>query len=378
MSMLLDLAQQKFLFSIAQDRQTKEAIKQQIMKTIVENEMAPYYQLIAEELGGLDNALFEKMKQTNAEKLKKLQDTLADAQENLGESEVREALLAIADHYGRIGDKENAIKQYKVTFEKTIGAGQKIDIILILIRIGLFYMDHDLITKNIEQAKVMAESSDWDRKNRLKAYEALYFMSTRKFKKAAHLLLETLATFSAVELIDYETFIFYTVLMSIFALDRVNLKQKVIDAPEILQVIDSIPNLSSLLNSLYKCQYANFFVALAAITDTLKMNRFLAPHAGFYCKELRVIAYSQMLESYHSVQLKSMANIFGITVDFLDKELSRFIVSGRLHCKIDKVAGVVETTRPNSKNAQYQDTIKSGDQLLNRIQKLSRVITASN
>lgn len=35
--MLLDLAQQKFLFSIAQDRQTKEAIKQQIMKTIVEN-----------------------------------------------------------------------------------------------------------------------------------------------------------------------------------------------------------------------------------------------------------------------------------------------------------------------------------------------------
>lgn len=108
----------------------------------------------------------------------------------------------------------------------------------------------------------MAEGSDWDRKNRLKAYEALYFMSTRKFKKAAHLLLETLATFSAVELIDYETFIFYTVLMNIFALDRVNLKQKVIDAPEILQVIDSIPNLSSLLNSLYKCQYANFFVAL--------------------------------------------------------------------------------------------------------------------
>jgi len=36
--------------------------------------------------------------------------------------------------------------------------------------------------------------------------------------------------------------------------------------------------------------------------------------------------------------------------------------------------GIVETTRPDNKNWQYQSTIKQGDILLNRIQKLSRVI----
>lgn len=108
----------------------------------------------------------------------------------------------------------------------------------------------------------MAENSDWDRKNRLKAYEALYNMSIRNFKKAASLLLETLATFSALELIDFETFIFYTVITNVFSLDRVTLKKKVIDSPEILQVIENIPHLPSYLNSLYKCQYASFFVAL--------------------------------------------------------------------------------------------------------------------
>ena len=56
------------------------------------------------------------------------------------------------------------------------------------------------------------------------------------------------------------------------------------------------------------------------------------------------------------------------------RELSRFIAAGKLHCKIDKVAGVLETNRPDSKNALYQATIKQGDFLLNRIQKLSRVI----
>lgn len=56
------------------------------------------------------------------------------------------------------------------------------------------------------------------------------------------------------------------------------------------------------------------------------------------------------------------------------RELSRYIAAGRLHCKIDKVGGIVETNRPDSKNWQYQAVIKHGDILLNRVQKLSRVI----
>lgn len=34
---------------------------------------------------------------------------------------------------------------------------------------------------------------------------------------------------------------------------------------------------------------------------------------------MRIIAYAQMLESYKSVHLKSMAHAFGISVEFLDK-----------------------------------------------------------
>ena len=38
------------------------------------------------------------------------------------------------------------------------------------------------------------------------------------------------------------------------------------------------------------------------------------------------------------------------------------------------VGGIVASTRPDTKNAQYQATLKQGDLLLNRVQKLSRVI----
>ena len=53
----------------------------------------------------------------------------------------------------------------------------------------------------------------------------------------------------------------------------------------------------------------------------------------------------QFLESYKSVTLQSMADAFGISVDFMDEEVADFIVDGRLPAKIDKVAGVIETKR---------------------------------
>jgi len=60
---------------------------------------------------------------------------------------------------------------------------------------------------------------------------------------------------------------------------------------------------------------------------------------------------------------------------FKNRELSRFIAAGRLNCKVDKVGGILETNRGDKKNAQYHAAIKQGDLLLNRIQKLSNVIS---
>lgn len=40
---------------------------------------------------------------------------------------------------------------------------------------------------------------------------------------------------------------------------------QVVDAPEILTVIDKIPYLSGFLNALYGCQYKSFFIAFGKV-----------------------------------------------------------------------------------------------------------------
>ena len=79
-------------------------------------------------------------------------------------------------------------------------------------------------------------------------------------------------------------------------------------------------------------------------------------------------------ETKNSPTISSMASSFGVSPDFLDKELSNFIYVGRINCKIDKVSGVIESSRPNKKVELFNQTVKQGDGLLNRIQKLARAL----
>jgi 26S proteasome regulatory subunit N7 len=78
--------------------------------------------------------------------------------------------------------------------------------------------------------------------------------------------------------------------------------------------------LSNLVRSLYEGDYKNFFGALGEVeTNFLSQDRYLHEHRGWFVREMRLRGYQQLLQSYRVVGLQSMANDFGVTVDFLDK-----------------------------------------------------------
>lgn len=262
-------------------------------------------------------------------------------------------------------------------FEKTGVLGTKIDIVLAIIRMGLFYGDKLLVKKHVERAKTLVDSGgDWDRRNRLKAYQGLYLLTVRSYNLAAPLLLDSLSTFTSYELCSYSSLVVYSVLAGSVSLKRVDFKSKVVDAPEIKAILgdgeDKLSALSGalsagpgadedmkdvssatpvgaktavnlttlgstsdqpeveaamdfsplaqLVSSLYTGSYRSFFGALAAVeVSFLSQDRYLYEHRGWFVREMRLRAYQQLLQSYRVVGLESMANDFGVSVDFLDR-----------------------------------------------------------
>uniref|UniRef100_A0A7S1XIQ6 PCI domain-containing protein n=1 Tax=Erythrolobus australicus TaxID=1077150 RepID=A0A7S1XIQ6_9RHOD len=323
----------------------------------------------------MSEAEVAEMRRAIEDELKKLDAKVTDAEENLGESEVRDALEKRLDFFLRIGDREQAVAAYERTLAATVGVGQKLDLVLHMIRFGLALRDFAFTSKYITIAKEMVEKGgDWERRNRLRVYEATHLMAVRQFKPASALFLEALATFSASELFDYKQFVRYTVLICMHTVDRPTLKEKVSNAPEVLSVILEMPTMRAFVEALVKCDYRTYMAQLPDVLQAVSKEYYLSTHTMFIGRELRVAAYSQFLASYLSVKLEAMGVAFGVGSEFLDAELTRFIAAGRLSCKIDKVNGVVETARPEARHSIYESTIKQGDILLNRVQKLSRVI----
>jgi len=369
----ISIAQLRFAAVKGKDPAAAQA---KLLALIKKREMGPLYSAVCEQLGTApDAALVSSLAAANAAELAKIDETIARCDKDEGESEVREAYLARSDFYVRIGENAKAHTAIEETYTKTVAIGLRLDLLLCKLRVGFFFDDLKLVKATVDRAKALLETGgDWERRNRLKVYEAVFLMSIRDLKKSSALFLDSIATFTATELISYNTFILYAVSTSLVALPRSEIKPKIIDAPEILQVIQEIPHLAGLVNGLYGCSYRLLFVSLVEVIETLKADRYFAQHARHYWRETRVLAYTQFLESYRSVSLQSMAASFGVSAAFLDSELAAFISAGRLSCSIDKVGGIVSSTRPDTKNAQYQAVIKSGDLLLNRVQRLSRVV----
>ncbi len=98
------------------------------------------------------------------------------------------------------------------------------------------------------QAQTLATEGgggDWDRRNRLKVYRGLQRLLERDVKAAAALLIDCIATFSCNEICSYQSFIVYAVMSNLLHLPRPQLKEKILDGPEILSVATDIPEMVS-------------------------------------------------------------------------------------------------------------------------------------
>lgn len=379
------LSEKQFLLSLAGDSSSRAVIFEELITLIKKDDLAPYYLYLHQEYKDFpyDEAVYKSMAAINEKEIKELTEKVNEAEgDEETELDVIQTNLKLSEYYTKIIDRKNATESLKKTLDLTANTGSKIDILLTLTRLQFFFNDFLEASKYLEQTKILSDKGgDWERRNRYKTYHGIYLMATRNFKDASTLLIDSLATFTSSELCSYEQIAQYSIITGILSLSRTDLKSKIIDSPEILSIYSSAKHLEPLINltnSLYTCQYNYLFEYLLETNDKLLVtNKYLAQHSRFFLRELRCQAYTQLLESYKSLSLKSMALSFNISEDFLDNDLCKFIPNKKLNCTIDKVNGIIETNRPDNKDNQYHLLLKQGDNLLTKLQKYGAAVKLS-
>lgn len=426
----LRLAHIVFRFKKAQG-QEKSDLKKQLMEGIEKYDMASWYEHLCEQ-GVLttDRALQKKLQTAVEAKVKEFDEKILTAEKEEGDVDVRDAMVDRAEYLAKTGDRVRAIAAFAQIRKKChMTIGTKLDLVFDQLKLALFYSDnfkeektetetatedkeseskkpvkddrgkekkksdskrkakeeeeqkkstmtnpHNVAQNLAEAKRLVEEGGDWDRRNRLRVYEAVHFVQIREFEKAAKLFLEAVPTFTTYELMSYETLVSYCILTCMVSISRKKIKSDIVEGSDIQEQLYGMESIKKYLTSFYHCDYKQFFVSLAEMEVFLQHDRYFAAHTQYYIREMRLAGYRQLLASYSSLAIDYMAESFGVSSEFIDSEISKFIATGRLSAKIDHVAGIVITNRPDLKNQQYRQVVKKGDSLLNRIQKLSRVI----
>lgn len=208
--------------------------------------MAPYLK----SLGSDKHDLIKSLEEKNAKEIEAIDAKLKTAEENEGDSEISELLRQKAMYYVRIGDKVGSRQEGQLMAgevdsglgdclgeDRWTGRSDRFGSVerqgwTVLFGYAAGHGQHHK-SAGVSHRRFSANLSlidsggDWDRRNRLKVYRALHKLSVRDFKEASELFIDSLSTFTATELMEYEEFVALTVLAAGVGCDRKGIKTKV-------------------------------------------------------------------------------------------------------------------------------------------------------
>lgn len=273
--------------------------------------------------------------------------------------------VKLAEHYAQIMCTEEFGKLTRKLTEVDPSISFKMDICFCRIRMAIILENQKQLVHTVKEASYLAESmSDWDRKNRFKAYLGLYHIMKADFRGAADFFRGFISTHNAPELFDFDRSVLYYTVSALLAYNRKELKEHVIDNCEVLKCEGYV----RFARSYYDCDYYNVFPNLLRYIYMFKDDYFIGGYGNHFCKEMKMAAYNQLLQSYQSLHLDKMAAVFRVRREHVEKDLVQFITEDRMHCVIDQIEGVVRVAEKKDEDKTVRMLAK-GESLVRFIKK---------
>ena len=334
--------------------------KEALRKYLINNSMLKTYQSLVIKNIIQDNKQDIKLiKETKQKKIDELMEMKDKDPEN--SSYVKSIDIQIAELYAQFMDTEKALEMLKNILFDESSLSLQMDIYLCRIRMGMLIKDKKLVEDNIHLATECCElGCDWDIRNKIKIHKAIYNLKQGIFSETAQLFSETLPSFETNEAVDFKHAVEYFIFSGLLSFERSDLKKLLLECSEVLEIGSSEG--VNLIRSMYECNYYEYLPNLCKYIESVKNDFYLQNFLNFFCRETKIKMYKQLLNSYQSLDLKNMADVFGISSEYLEDDLNDFIVERRINCKIDKVSYTIIINEEEYDG--YSEIIKEGASLL--------------
>ena len=291
----------------------------------------------------------------------------------------RDTTLLKAEFLLSLNREEEYLELLKQAIELSVTNSKKAEISMLVLNF-LFKKEKFEESEKwlIECVRLNEQGGDWEKRNKLNIYSGLISILKRDFEKASSLLIDSLNTFNASDILEYKDLVVYCLVLGLVTLPRQKFSKKILQNSEVIGVFLENPALSELFTVIDDCRYREFYSSLLRFNDSfIKGDIFLKIHSKRIVKFIRVVLYKQYLQSYRAVRLERMASDFGVGVAFLDNEIASLIASGDLPYQIDRVKNIIEKKSYDMKLIDLRKAIVEGDQLLEKVHQLVKIINTN-
>ncbi|TBU06461.1 subunit Rpn7 of 26S proteasome, partial [Hamiltosporidium magnivora] len=357
-----------YFYELIKKAKTNPEFTKELKNKIIENEMTfLYLELSTKKVIGYDESEYGILRRANEAQLKKFQEEKESDPDN--ETFQINVDKKIAEYYAKTMDIINLNSMFRDLRKKVFSASFSVDVLLCKMRICFILKDKRSLPIIVNQLTSITEKGcDWDRKNKFKSYEALYLLISKDFKKSAILFTECLATFESYELLTYEKAVLYAVFTGILTFNREDIDKKILQSSEVMEAINKFPFAYKLVESFYKCNYRTIFYEISDFAENIRNETFLSSLINYFVYEMKSRVYQQLLLSYKSLHIETMASIFGVSVEYLEKDLIKYIVDKKVSCRIDRITMSVSACKSEIDYNSY--VVESSDEMLRMMRKI--------
>lgn len=161
----------------------------------------------------------------------------------------------------------------------------------------------------------------------------------------------------AISLEDVAT---YGALCALATLDRVTLKNLIIDRVEFRYLLELVPNVREIVTDFYHTRYTRCLQTMRKIRADLALDMYLSRDVEAIFKMIREKAIIQYVSPFLSADLKRMERVFETSGDELEKELLELIERNDISARIDTQRRALHATENNERRTVLSQVVAKG------------------
>eukprot|EP00461_Guttulinopsis_vulgaris_P001191 UN01191 len=356
---------------------TREALYKEAYELVEKNNIPSMYKTLFNNTTtpAFDQEKFDKMNTTIADKLTTFETTIKEHEESGSEQDgldqELERIIYLCDVLYTDYDKIDGF--VKDLLKKTSSSNTRITIYFALAKYFLSLRNFAQYAAQVEiLSPLVNKDGDWDARNRFNIYQGLNHLFQNNFTGAAESFINSIQTYSSTDLLALDPAMTIAALLAVIRSPRKDFITKIVDSPEIIQSLLSAPIANQFIQTIYKCQYKEFYQLLPQLYNILSISPYFGHLAATYIKEARCVAYKQFLYSFQYVKIEAFAQKFGVSVEFIEDDVSYLIANGKLNCKINAIDNIIEVVQINDKMKQFNALVDTADKIVSRVNRLTQ------